>query len=144
MKIPVKVDYGIRALVRLGLDPGRYHTIDQISTEESVPVSYVPSILLELSNHGYVEARRGARGGYKLAKPASRITLRDIFVHLAGDVITAECLLNPSRCDVYAECSLREIWKEASDALAEILESFTIADLVYRRMKQVKEGMYYI
>jgi Rrf2 family protein len=136
MKVPAKIDYGIRALIQLAMDPNRFHTLDEISSKESVPASYIPRILLELSTHGYVEARRGAKGGYRLAEQASKITLRQVFVGLAGCVITADCFSDPARCPVYSECDLREVWKEVADALTSILDSFTIQDLVERRRQR--------
>lgn len=87
MDISARTMYGLRALVTLAgarsTDP---MSIQLIADQEQLPGKFLEGIMGDLKRGGFVKSRRGANGGYLLARPASEITLLDVIRHLDGPI----------------------------------------------------------
>jgi Rrf2 family protein len=129
MRISAKADYAVRASVELaaaGEDPVKG---ERIAEAQEIPLQFLEHILLELKHARLVRARRGARGGYWLAKPPDQITLADIFRAVEGPLANVqdeapEAKSYPGRAE-----PLRDVWIAVRSSLRRVLEQVTVADL---------------
>src|SRR4051794_41765402 len=79
MRVTAKVDYAVRAAVELAsLEPDVPIKGDQLALAQDIPIKYLENILAEMQRSGLVRSRRGARGGYWLAKPPEAVTVAAI------------------------------------------------------------------
>jgi len=98
----------------------------QIAKATSSPYPLLAKIVNQLHRSGFIKATRGKRGGIKLARPASEITIKDVVVALDGAAILNDCPLFLAPCDCSEPCTLHAIWKPARDAVLNFLENTTI------------------
>lgn len=131
MDISARTMYGLRALVTLANarsdDP---MSIQAIAEEEDLPAKFLEGIMADLKRGSFVRSKRGANGGYLLARPASEITLLDIIRHLDGPVAPV------GLTDKTAEGELTErqiafhpVWKEVRAATIRVLESYSVQSI---------------
>ncbi len=123
MKINAKTDYACRAMLELALHwPDRTPVrISEIAENQHIPMKFLPHILIQLKDQGYVESIRGKRGGYVLSMAPKNIKLRDIF----GD--HAEVAVRPEKDSVFTA-----IWQEMDSAVMHFLDSITFEDIIRR------------
>ncbi len=85
MKISVKGDYALQAVLDLALrGPGSPVKIADIARRQQIPQKFLELILASLKQGGFVESRRGAEGGYLLARPADMITIGEVIRFVEG------------------------------------------------------------
>lgn len=124
-------EYAVRAVVYLAAQPeGKVSLISEISEVQEVPKSYLSKIMQHLVRAGLVKSRRGAKGGFVLARPADQITLRQTIEALEGPIHLNICLIKKGECHRDDLCPVHPVWKEAQRVLIEVLDSKTMADLV--------------
>ena len=135
MKIPMKVDYGVRALVELALayDAGRPTPTAVIAARQSIPEAYLDQLLAALNKSGFVNSRRGPLGGHRLARPPAEISLSMVMAHLDANSSPLDCLINPADCLFSESCAQQEVWKSVEEAILGVLRNITLADLAARQ-----------
>ena len=104
-----------------------------IAARERLPADYVEQILLRLRRADIVRSVRGARGGYLLARPAERISVRDVIA--ASELATFElhCVSHPvetERCADSSGCSIRPVWQLLQRKIDDVLASVLLSDLL--------------
>ena len=137
MKLSVRGKYALRALTALGEAYGKdVVRIQSISDQQRIPKRFLEQILFDLKSAGIVESRRGVAGGYRLAVPPEKIPLAKVVRHLEGALAPVGCIserfYEKCSCPDERRCPLRSFMKEVRDAIAKILETATVADLVTR------------
>jgi Rrf2 family protein len=142
MSVSQKCQYALRALFELALRRGAGPVkIAEIAEAQEIPVRFLEVILSELKGGGFVQSRRGAAGGYQLARPPRRITVGELIRFVDGPVGPVECLdrEGPGGCAFEGDCAFLGLWRRAHDALSEVYDETTIEDLVEesRRRKHV-------
>jgi Rrf2 family iron-sulfur cluster assembly transcriptional regulator len=130
VKVSTRGDYASRALLSLALHAEREGptSVRDIAERTGLPQPYLEQILLALKGAGLVRSKRGVGGGYVLARPATEITLADILAAVDGPLTTL--LGEHDHCE--GHCVLQEVWVGVSDETRQILERFTLAELVDR------------
>lgn len=124
-------EYAVRAVVFLASQPeGRVTLISEIAETQEVPKSYLSKIMQHLVRAGLVKSRRGAKGGFVLARPADQITLRQTIEAMEGPIHLNVCLIKKGECHRDVLCPVHPVWREAQTKLIEVLDSKTMADLV--------------
>ena len=88
MRISAKVDYAVRAAIELAAAGGEPIKGEAIADAQDIPLKFLENILGELKHTGIVASRRGAQGGYWLAKPADEVSLADIVRAVEGPLAT--------------------------------------------------------
>src|SRR5829696_266490 len=129
MRISAKADYAVRAAVELataGDDPVKG---EKIAEAQGIPLQFLEHILLELKHARLVRARRGARGGYWLAKPPEEIRLADVIRAVEGPLANIQDLAPESTKYAGNAKQLTEVWIAVRASLRRVLERVTIADL---------------
>lgn len=133
-----KSKYGIKALIFLGKNYGEQPVqIMRIATEEQIPKKFLEQILLELRNAGLLYSVKGARGGYSLNKEPKDIRLTQVIRLLDGPIALLPCVsLNfYQKCDECKSedvCGIRDTFIEVRDAMLQILNDTSIADIIAR------------
>ncbi|MCD6459056.1 Rrf2 family transcriptional regulator [bacterium] len=138
MKLSTKGRYGTRLMLDLAL---RYQQgpilLKDISSRQEVSEKYLWQLISLLKNAGLVISTRGAHGGYEIARAPKQITLKEIVLTLEGPLGLVECVGETTLCAHANLCTTREIWKEISEKILEILSSFTLADMVKKHEEKI-------
>jgi Rrf2 family protein len=134
MRIPMKVDYGVRALMELALryDEGPVQTAD-IAYRQGIPESYLDQLMTVLNKFGFVMSRRGPQGGHRLAREPGDINLSMVMKTLDASSSPLDCLINPLDCVFSDTCAQQEVWKAVEEAVQNLLTSITLDDLIQRQ-----------
>ena len=134
MHILALEEYGLRCLLQVALrDAEGPVSAQEIARAEGMGPEYVARILGTLRAGGLVESTRGAGGGYRLARPASEISVWDAITVLGGEFFPEGfCDCHPGRrreCIHATDCSIRALWQKMQGVLREALESTSLKDL---------------
>lgn len=137
MKLSLRGEYALRALIVLGLNGDRSVVrIQTISDQQNIPKRFLEQILHDLKSVGIVESKRGVAGGYRLHVPPDRITLATVIRHIEGPLAPVSCVserfYERCTCPDEAKCGIRSLMKEVRDAIVNLLEGFTVAQLCDR------------
>lgn len=140
MKLSVRGEYALRALIVLGLNYDRAVVpIQTIARLQNIPRKFLEQILNELRAGGILESRRGVAGGYRLARSPEKITLAEVIRYIEGPLAPVSCVSERfyERCTCPDEnnCGIRSVMKEVRDAIVKILEGVTLAQLCERVRK---------
>lgn len=138
MRISTRGEYGLRALMELGMEPDRGLSLRDISQRQNISLDYLEQIVPALKTAGLVRAKRGAQGGYMLARPVHDITVYDALIALEGPLDPMMCLstsllTEASNCGASGSCAVQEVWREMRDALETVLKRLTLGELVERQ-----------
>lgn len=133
MRLSTRGEYASRAMLELAIqyESGPLHS-RQISRAQQIPPRFLEQILLLLKRAGYLKSRKGRTGGYVLAKPPGEINVAEVIRVMDGPLAPIDCVsvMAHEPCPMEKTCGLRWLWKDVRDAVAEILERTTFADLV--------------
>jgi Rrf2 family protein len=140
MKLSVRGEYALRALIVLGLNYEQpVVPIQTIARLQNIPRKFLEQILNELRAGGILESRRGVAGGYRLRRPPEEINLAEVIRYVEGPLAPVSCVSERfyERCTCPDEnnCGIRSVMKEVRDAIVKILESVTLAQLCERVRK---------
>ncbi len=129
MHISAKVDYAVRALVTLAAEGGGPLAGSTIAKSQGLPPKFLEGILSELRRAGIVASQRGAEGGYRLARPASAITIADVMRAIDGPLAEVRGV-RPEQTSYDGPASrLQDVWIAVRASLRQVLESTTLADV---------------
>jgi Rrf2 family cysteine metabolism transcriptional repressor len=134
MRISSKGHYGLLAVAELArrYDQGLI-SLAEIAAVEHLPLPYLEQIIAPLRVAGLVEATRGLHGGYRLARDPSQVTVGDVVRWLEGPIALVECTTEgyqTGACEREAGCTSCGVWKQVSDAINNVLNTLTLADLI--------------
>jgi Rrf2 family protein len=125
VNISVKGEYALQAIFDLASQPGREPVkIAEIARRQQIPQKFLELILASLKQGGFVESRRGAEGGYLLAKRPESITVGDVLRFVEGRQEER------SRLRRQVGSPLSDLWERVDDAINSVLDSATFAQLV--------------
>ena len=131
MRVSAKTDYALRAAVELAAsdDPATPVKGERLASSQAIPLRFLENILLQLRHAGIVESRRGADGGYRLARPASEVTLADVIRAIDGPLAGVSGA-RPETLDFQGHSEpLRDVWIAVRASLRAVLEHVTLADV---------------
>lgn len=137
MKLSKRGEYALRSLINLGIAAkvGRSLVrVTELSKAEDLPVKFLEQIVQQLREAGYVTSVRGKHGGYHLARPADQIRIGAIVRLIDGPLAPIGCVsqtaYEPCNCPDEAHCGLRMLMLDVRNAIAAILDRYTLADVV--------------
>lgn len=124
-------DYAVRAMLALAAADAADGPLSarRIASQMAIPARFVPHVLLDLAAAGLVVARTGRHGGYRLARPATEISLLDVIEAVEGDARRRSCVLRGGPCGLDGYCAVHAVFAAAQDALLEPLASANLADV---------------
>ena len=124
MNISVKGEYALQAIFDLASQrPGEPIKIADIASRQKIPQKFLELILAGLKQGGFVESRRGAEGGYLLARPADSLTVGEVLRFVEGPQTSKG---RPRR---KAETPFSDMWQQVDHAVSGVVDKTTFADL---------------
>ena len=134
MRVPMRVDYGVRALVELALHDGvKPIQTPEIASRQNIPEAYLDQVMTTLHKAGLIVSRRGPQGGHVLAVEPKEIDLGMIMTALEGKSRLLDCLMEPQGCELSNACAQREVWRDFEESVQELLGATTIAYMADRQ-----------
>jgi Rrf2 family iron-sulfur cluster assembly transcriptional regulator len=131
MELTKAGDYGVFGVIYLAKQPrGKIVSLSEVSKAEKIPEKFLAKIFQSLTRSGLIRSHRGAGGGFSLARPANKITVKELLESIQGPIYFTKCLSNLYDCDRKEICKLRNLWKKAQDYTIKILTQKTLADLI--------------
>jgi Rrf2 family nitric oxide-sensitive transcriptional repressor len=131
MRLTVYTDYALRVLMYLAVKEGGLATIDEIARSYGISRNHLMKVVHQLGVAGYIETVRGRGGGLRLAKPVEAIGLGEVVRYTEPDMAIASCFKPvDAPCAIRQCCVLRRALEKARDAFVDVLESYTLSDLV--------------
>ena len=131
MRVSAKVDYALRATLELAA-AGDLVKGEQLATAQGIPQKFLESILIDLRHAELVASRRGADGGYALARPAAEISIADVIRAVEGPIATVRGARPEDIEYVGAAAGLQPLWLDLRTAMRGVLEETSLADVVGR------------
>lgn len=139
LELSKRGDYAVRAMLALA-DGGGQLTGGRIARQTGIPISFLPQVMGSLVHAGLVEGRQGRTGGYRLAKPASDISLLSIVEAAEGDSRRTTCILRGGPCGVDGTCRVHSAFFAAQEALLAELAGATLASLSEEQREEAAAG----
>lgn len=142
MELQAKVEYALIALMELAshTNPHEPLQIKQIAEKQGIPNRYLEQVFASLKLAGIIRSQRGNKGGYLLARQPWQVTLLEVS-NCLSDSKTAKA---PEATVQLERSIVRDVWKEARQNAANVLQGYTIQDLCQQRQRQQFNTMYYI
>lgn len=145
MMFSTKAEYGVRVMAHLArrhlreaADPSPI-PLGAIAEAEGLPLAYLEHLVARLRRAGLVESRRGAHGGYSLARPARGITMAEVVEALEGEIAPIECITATADGALvcvrdgqpgHDPCPTKLLWTRVQGSIVRTLTNMTLADLV--------------
>ena len=131
MKLSTRSRYGTRILLELARHFGGKPTqVSEIARVQQIPVKYLEQLIRTLKQADLIKSVRGSKGGHQLNERPDKITVGQIVRLFEGQTDLVECVSVPEKCHRAEDCRVREVWKEATEAMYEKLDAITIEDLI--------------
>lgn len=131
LRLSKKSDYGLIAMKHLAIrqDAGTSSSAREISEAYAIPLELLAKVLQRLARARLLVSVQGTRGGYRLGRPASAISVADVIQAVDGPVAVTACAPDDHTCEQYGTCSIRDpLWKIKS-RIVEILAMVSVAEL---------------
>lgn len=134
MKISSRGRYALRMMLDIARHGGQETPVSLSSVSRRVGIShgYLEQLALALRAARLIRGVAGRHGGYRLAEPASGITVRQVLEAAMGPVCVIDCLDEPASCSELDGCALYPVYSELNRAIVDVLDGFTLADLARR------------
>ena len=139
MMFSTKAEYGVRVMAHLaGRDGAEPVALGSIAAAEGLPLAYLEHLVARLRRAGLVDSRRGAHGGYSLARPAGTISMAEVVEALEGDIAPIECISADSDGTLvcvrdgepgHEPCPTKLLWTRVQGSIVRTLTEMTLADL---------------
>lgn len=129
MRVTARGDYAVRAAVELAAAGGGARKVAELAEAQEIPSRFLENILIALRRAGLVQSRRGAEGGFRLARPAEQITVADVLRAVEGPLANVQGVA-PERVRYAGSAeALRDVWVAVRASLRVVLERVTLADI---------------
>jgi FeS assembly SUF system regulator len=131
LRITKETDYGILLLGRMTSGRlGEIHTARRLAAASGISSAMVAKILRYLARGGILNSTRGAGGGYRLERPAERISVADVIRAIEGPISLVQCGSEPGACEHEQGCPTRLNWNLINRVVEDALEQMPVAEMV--------------
>jgi Rrf2 family protein len=145
MRLTKRGEYGLRAMIDLGIarEVGRpMLQIAELAEKENIPIKFLEQILVELKEAGYLDSKRGKKGGYFLKKSSDAIKIGDVVRRMEGPLAPIPCVsqnfYERCSCPDEAHCGLRILMLDVRNAISNILDRYTLAQTVEVTLRKIR------
>jgi len=129
LRLTKLTDYGILLLTHMAADEACLFASNDLSNATHIPSPTVSKVLQALLGAGLLESIRGAKGGYRLARPAGEVSVREIIDCFEGNIALTECNLDDGECEQLPFCSTQNNWKRINEAVRGALDNISLKDM---------------
>jgi Rrf2 family protein len=146
MMFSTKSEYGVRVMVELARRGGAEPVaLAEIAEHEGLPLAYLEHLVARLRRAGLIESRRGAHGGYLLARQPAEITMAEVVEALEGQIAPVECITSSPDGTIHCTresdpghvCTTKLLWTRVRGSIVRTLEQTTLAELIPTTKKKV-------
>jgi Rrf2 family protein len=142
MRISAKADYAVRAVVELAAAKGdKPVKAERVATAQQIPLNFLENILGELRHAGIVRSHRGAEGGFRLARPATEVTVADVIRAVEGPLASVRGGPPEDASYTGAASTLPQVWIAVRANLRRVMEQVTIADIANAKLPKSIEKL---
>ena len=137
MRVSTKAQYAVRAMVSLNLTAdGSPVSIREISTRESISLTYLEQLFVKLRRGKIVDSVRGPGGGYVLARSAADIRVDEIIDSVEETLVPVSCMDDDGQCACDTACVSHTVWQGLGEKIRQFLASITLEDLTQEARQQ--------
>lgn len=147
MKLSKKAEYGLRAMIDLGIAQSLDYEVvplSELAEAENLPTKFLEQIMLHLRRDGYVATQRGKSGGYFVAKDLAAIKIGELVRTLDGPLAPIGCASQTAyeRCSCPDEihCGLRMLMIDVRNAVSNILDRYSLQDVVEVTLRKIRRS----
>lgn len=136
MKISTKGRYGLRILLDLALHTGdQPRMLHDVAESQGISEKYLSRLIIELRQAKLVQSVRGAKGGYRIARDPSQISVLEVVEVMEGPIGIVECVEPEGvpRCGRIHSCAAREMWEGVSALLRKSLQDVSLQSIIDRQ-----------
>lgn len=130
MQVTKTLDYAVRSLTYMGIQPVVKHNMKEISEHQHIPLSYLAKIMRRLVKKGIVRSMVGPDGGYALRKSPGDINLMDVYEAIEGEIRMVDCMEKDTICVLYDTCPQLPVWDKMQVSMIKILEDTTLENML--------------
>ncbi|MGB5855059.1 MAG: Rrf2 family transcriptional regulator [Oceanisphaera sp.] len=132
MKLTTYTDFGLRTLMYLATLPeGKLTSVAHVSEVYKISRNHLVKVVNQLAREGYIRAIRGKNGGICLARSPGDINVGQVIRSLETNIKGIDC--GSPACYLVRICRLKDALKQAMDAFLQVMDSYTLADLIGNR-----------
>ncbi len=123
--------YGLHGIIFLAEQPdGKVTPLSEVSEAQDVPEKFLAKIFQGLTKAGLVRSYRGVKGGFVMARPADKMTIKEVLEAIQGPYYIAKCLAGEEECEKADGCSIRRLMELTQERILDLFEKHTVADLI--------------
>jgi Rrf2 family protein len=130
MLITRETDYAVRTVLYLAGERDRIANVTEVAHAMHIPKSFLAKILQRLTKNNILISTRGVKGGFRLAKKPSEISLLDIMMSIQGAATINLCVIESKKCRLSTTCSVHPVWVDIRKEVEKRLQKHTIAALM--------------
>jgi Rrf2 family protein len=144
MMFSTKAEYGVRVMIDLARQDGDAPVpLAEIADRNRLPLAYLEHLVARLRKAQLVDSRRGARGGYLLARPAEDITMAEVVAALEGSIAPIECISESADGSIVCSresdpdhvCPTKLLWTRVRGSIVQTLQETKLSDLVHDKAR---------
>jgi Rrf2 family protein len=130
LRLSKKADYALMAMKHLALksDTGSI-SAREIAEHYDIPIELMAKVLQRLVQRGLLISHQGTRGGYKLSKPTTSISVADVIQAIDGPLTVTACSTEDEQCGQFAKCNIRDPLWRIKDRIVAALATCTLAEI---------------
>ena len=131
LRLSKKADYALMAMKHLATRTDTASSsAREIAEQYDIPIELMAKILQRLARRGLVTSLQGTRGGYRLGRPTTQISVADIIEAIEGPLTVTACSTESENCGQYSKCNVRDpLWK-IKDRIVSALSSCSLQEIV--------------
>ncbi|MBI2307415.1 MAG: SUF system Fe-S cluster assembly regulator [Rhodocyclales bacterium] len=133
-------DYGTVIMAYMARRPRDVHSVAELAAVLGMAAPTTSKILKRLARHELVQSSRGAKGGYRLARPPEAISLADVIDAMEGPFGLTECSAVAGLCLQEAGCPLRDNWQRVNQVIRRTLDGVTLAEMSRPALRPAAQG----
>jgi Rrf2 family protein len=131
LRLSKKADYALMAMKHLATRPDSPSaSAREIAEQYDIPIELMAKVLQQLARRGLLTSHQGTRGGYRLGRASSAISVADIIQAIDGPLTVTACSDTDHSCEQYEKCGIRDPLWRVKDRIVSALAATTVADLV--------------
>jgi Rrf2 family protein len=135
VRVSAKSDYALRALIELAVRPaGDPVSAEELGRLQSIPHGFLQAILADLRRAGIVASQRGQSGGWRMATPASEVTVADVIRAIDGPLVSVHGTRPEAVTYNESAGALQLVWIAARSSLRDVCEQVSILNLAEQRL----------
>lgn len=130
MRLTLHTDYALRVLIGVAIADGKLITINDIAESFDISKQHLMKVVNDLSRKGYLDTVRGRGGGVRLGREPRDINIGQVVRDTEERLCVIGCLERGGYCPIQRVCVLRGVLRDATEAFLNVLDGYTLADLI--------------